>query len=122
MQHHRSRVTTPLSALSLSLMSELNRLEPFGQGNPVPLFAAFDLKVAGQVQRMGSKGSHLAFWVRQGDTSLRAVAFGWGDMADKIQSAGVCSLVYRPSLNEYRGGKSLELRVEDLRLGPPRSG
>lgn len=111
----------PLSSLSLSLMGELNRLEPFGQGNPVPLFAAFELKVAGQVQRMGSKGSHLGFWVRQDDTALRAVAFGRGDMADKIQSAGLCSLAYRPNLNEYRGVKSLELRVEDIRLGPPRA-
>ncbi len=108
----------PLASLSVSLISEMNRLEPFGQGNPVPLFAAFDLKVAGQVQRMGSKGSHLGFWVRQDDTTLRAVAFGRGDMADRIQSAGACSLAYRPNRNEYRGEKTLELRVEDIHIGP----
>jgi single-stranded-DNA-specific exonuclease len=106
----------PLSSLSLSLMSEISRLEPFGQGNPVPLFAAFNLKVAGQVQRMGMKGQHLGFWVRQDDTSLRAVAFGRGGMADAIQSAGACSLAYRPNVNEYRGVRSLELRVEDIHL------
>jgi single-stranded-DNA-specific exonuclease len=111
-------VEAPLSALTLSLMREIDRLEPFGQANPEPLFAGFNLKVAGQVQRMGAKGQHLSFWVRQDDTSLRAVAFGWGDRADALQSAGVCSLAYRANLNEYRGTKSLELRVEDLRIGP----
>ena len=108
----------PLSELTLALLIEINRLEPFGQGNPVPLFAAFDLKVAGQVQRMGAKGQHLGFWVRQDDTALRAVAFGWGEMAERIQSAGMCSLAYRPNLNEFGGTRQIELRVEDIHLDP----
>jgi single-stranded-DNA-specific exonuclease len=108
---------TPLVDLSLPCVQELQRLQPFGQGNREPVFAARDLRVAGQVRRLGTKGNHLAFYVQQGDTSLRAIAFGRGLLADALQKAGMCSLAYAPTVNSWNGSRSVELRVEDILLG-----
>ena len=55
-----------LSMLSKALVAELARLSPYGEGNPLPLFAAMNVKVVGQPRRIGSKGQHLSFYVKQG--------------------------------------------------------
>ncbi|MBK8798562.1 MAG: hypothetical protein IPM07_20520 [Anaerolineales bacterium] len=50
-------VEAPLSELSLELEAELARLAPFGQGNPTPRFATFNLTVVND-RRMGNDGAH----------------------------------------------------------------
>jgi len=65
---------------------------------------------------MGTGGKHLSFWVRQGDFTFRAVAFGMGEIEDTIRRVGRCSLAFRPVLNSWRGTDSIELMVQDIRL------
>jgi len=108
----------PLDRLNGNLLREIERLEPFGEGNPPPLFRAEGLSV-GRVRRLGTRGQHLSFWVRQGDVAARAIAFGMGAVADSLEAAGVCSVAYRPQINTYRGGREIELRVRDIALPPP---
>lgn len=74
-----------LSSVSKSLLGELSRLAPHGEGNPVPVFVARGIKIAGQVRRFGDGGRHLSFYVRQGDISFRAVAFGMGDKIEMLK-------------------------------------
>jgi single-stranded-DNA-specific exonuclease len=106
-----------LSELSPRLMSELEMFEPCGQDNPRPVLASTDLQVGGKVSRIGPKGNHLSFYVRQRDTALRAVAFGMGELADELGSAGACALAYRPRFNDWKGTRQLELMVKEIALG-----
>ncbi len=76
-----------LSSVSKPLLEELSRLSPHGEGNPIPVFAARDVKIVGQVRRFGVSGKHLSFYVRQGDISFRAVAFGMGDKIEKLKKS-----------------------------------
>ena len=88
-----AEVTLPM--LSKALVTELERLSPYGEGNPAPLFAAVNLKIAGQPRRIGSKGQHLSFYVKQGDVAIRAVAFGMGEITDRFKQNGkMCSLAF----------------------------
>ncbi|MFO7957501.1 MAG: single-stranded-DNA-specific exonuclease RecJ [Candidatus Brocadiia bacterium] len=105
-----------LRRLNHNLVREISRLEPFGEGNPQPVFAASGLKVVGNPRVVGSTSRHLAFMVRQNDTTLRAFAMGKADWARPLRErkGEPLSLAFEPSINTYRGRNNLELRVRDM--------
>ncbi len=106
-----------LSMLSKALVAELARLSPYGEGNPLPLFAAMNVKVVGQPRRIGSKGQHLSFYVKQGDVAIRAVAFGMGEQFERLKQNGkTCSLVFAVKINNWMDGENLELEVKDIKF------
>lgn len=106
-----------LSMLSKALVAELVRLAPHGEGNQAPLFAASNLKVVGQPRRIGSKGQHLSFYVKQGDIALRAVAFGRGEEIDRLKQNGkTCSLAFAIKINNWMNNENLELEVKDIKF------
>lgn len=110
-----AEVTFPM--LSKSLVTELERLSPYGEGNPAPLFAAAHIKIVGQPRRIGSKGQHLSFYVKQGDVAFRAVAFGMGEFIDRLKQNGkVCSLAFAVKINTWLDAENLELEVKDIKF------
>ncbi|HLG30177.1 MAG TPA: DHHA1 domain-containing protein, partial [Candidatus Brocadiales bacterium] len=111
-----------LDSLSKPLMNEFARLYPHGEGNPLPLFAATNVKIAGQPRRVGAQGQHLSFYVRQGDTTLKAIAFGMGEEFEygmRNASYGIngrtCSVAFTPKLNNWQDQESVELEVKDIK-------
>jgi single-stranded-DNA-specific exonuclease len=97
-------------------VSELARLYPHGKGNPLPLFAATNVKIAGQPRRVGAQGQHISFYVRQGDTTLKAIAFGMGGEFDITQQNGKpCSIAFTPKLSYWMEQESVELDVKDIK-------
>lgn len=111
----------PLSTLTLKLLADLDRLEPYGADNARPLFLAGDLEVVGLPTRVG-KGEdkrHLSFRVRQRGTTLKAIAWSMAERQDELMSqAGRCSLAFRPRLNEWQGMRKVDLEVVDFQPGP----
>jgi len=111
-------VEVPLSALTFGLLDDLDKLEPYGMGNPRPKFLASGLTVEGTPRKMGIEERHLSFRVRQGSTLMRAVAFGMGDRFDELVSAGGdCAVAFTPKINEFNGQRTIELDVIDFRAG-----
>lgn len=109
---------TPLSALTLGLLRDLDRLEPYGAGNRRPLFLAGGLEVKGEPRKVGGGERHLMFRVRQGGVHLKAIAFGMADRAEELMSAGgACCLAFTPKLNEWQGFRSVDLEVTDFQAG-----
>jgi single-stranded-DNA-specific exonuclease len=108
----------PLSALTMGLLRDIDRLEPYGSDNSRPVFLAGDLEVVGQPRRMGGGERHMSFPVRQSGTTLRAVAFSMGERFDELMSdGGRCCLAFTPKINEWQGYRSVELDVVDFRPG-----
>ena len=109
----------PLSALTFGLLNDLDKLEPYGAGNPRPKFLASGLKA--EAPRLIGKGEvqrHIDFRVRQGETTIRCVAWGMADRMEELMSAGGdCCLAFTPKINEWKGVKKLELNVLDLKPG-----
>ncbi|MGQ3686382.1 MAG: single-stranded-DNA-specific exonuclease RecJ [Candidatus Loosdrechtia sp.] len=113
--HIDAEVTLPM--LSKALVSELARLSPYGESNPVPIFAAKNVKIVGQPRRIGSKGQHLSFYVKQEDVAIRAIAFGMGERIDRIKQNGrACSLAFTVKLNNWMDCDNLELEVKDIKF------
>jgi single-stranded-DNA-specific exonuclease len=109
----------PLSALTPGLLEAIAQLEPYGAGNPQPVFLAGALQVAGEPKRLGNGERHLAFRVRQEGRELRVIAFGMAERAPELMSAeGRCCLVFTPRINEWQGRRTIELEARDFQAGP----
>jgi single-stranded-DNA-specific exonuclease len=108
----------PLGALTLGLLKDLDRLEPYGAENRKPVFLAGGLEVVGEPRKVGAGERHLSFRVRQGGGTLKAIAFGMADRVEELLSAGgACCLAFTPKRNEWQGFVSVDLEVADLQAG-----
>ncbi len=109
----------PLSAVTHGLLRDLDKLEPYGAGNPKPKFLAAGLKAeAARLIGTGEVQRHMDFRVRQGETTIRCVAWGMADRLEELMSAGGdCCVAFTPKINEWRGYKNIELQVIDLKPG-----
>jgi single-stranded-DNA-specific exonuclease len=108
----------PLSLLTPGLVQDLDRLEPYGAENRRPLFLAGGLRLEGEPRKMGQGDRHLNFRVRQGNTVLRAVAWGMAERVEELTAAGgACCLAFTPKINEWQGRRSVELEVTDFQPG-----
>jgi len=98
----------PLRSLSLPVVSDLRRLEPFGMGNPVIQLAVRGLTHARPPQRL--KEQHWKFWVTDGGVPVETVWWGAGDRpvpTDRFDLAVI------PEAGEYAGRRFLQLRLID---------
>jgi single-stranded-DNA-specific exonuclease len=101
------------SDLTLELAQELDRLAPFGLGNPdvnllVPAAEAVTPSTVGE-------GKHLRFRVRQhGRDAGSAIAFGLGRQLDRVRSAALVDVVCRLKENRWNGTVAPQLVVRKL--------
>lgn len=109
-------VEAELGQITRGLVDEFEKLGPFGQGNPKPLFGCLDVELAGTPNRCGQSGDHLQLKVRQGEVMLKCIAFGMGDMAEKLRGGMRIDVAAEPSLNHYNGNTTVQLEVKDLRV------
>ncbi len=113
----------PLAALSFETVQQLDRMAPFGEGNPRPLLCASDVKLAAPPRRIGENGNTLDLRLAQHTVAMRGVAFGGGDWIDELSAAtSPLSFAFRPVINEYRGRRSVELRIVDWQAGTSADG
>ena len=101
----------PLAKLNGEVLRWLNRLQPFGEGNPTPVFLSRGVEVL-QVHSMGNDGRHLRLVVRDERVTWNAVAFNMGDRASRVSQ--LSDLVYSLGTNSWRGRRMLTLRVLDI--------
>jgi single-stranded-DNA-specific exonuclease len=110
-----------LRQITAALTHDIQRLGPFGHGNRKPLFAARGLELTASPRRVGKTGDHLQLFVRQGQTRMKAIAFGAGELIDRLGPGIHIDLAFEPKLNEYNGSTSVELEVKDVQFpsSPP---
>jgi len=107
-----------LSDLDWQLVDELKRLEPFGEANPKPLFAAKNLKIE-TAQTVGADGKHLKVLVSQDDdlnNLHKLIGFSFGDWCAKLKTGDKIDIVFELGVNEWNGNRELQLKITDLKL------
>jgi single-stranded-DNA-specific exonuclease len=108
----------PLDLLTAGLVEALAKLEPYGAGNPRPMFLAGPVKVVGEPRGVGRGERHLRFRVQQSQNSMQAIGFNLAERATELMSsAGQCCLVFSPSFNDWQGYRSVQLEVVDFQPG-----
>lgn len=104
----------PLHKLSWDVYHALQRLEPFGYGNPVPVLASRSVRVV-EARAVGADGRHLK--LRLADHNGKfwdAIAFRQGAWFDHLPRE--IDLAYVLEQNEWNGRVTLQLNVKDIHL------
>jgi single-stranded-DNA-specific exonuclease len=99
-----------LRAVDARFIADLERLEPYGVGNPEPVFLARaarvrDRKIVGE--------SHLKLLLEQDGRVLPAIGFGMGD--EPIVAGDCLDVLFTVMLGEWNGSPYAELRLRDTR-------
>ncbi len=106
----------PLAGITPGMMAGLRAMEPFGAGNPRPVFHSGTLQLADAPRVLKSR--HLAMRVRQRGRVFRAVAWRMADREDFVKRHGdALDLAFHLSENTWRGERTIELSVADIRPG-----
>jgi len=99
-----------------SLVEALERLAPFGMGNPRPVFDARAVEIVAGPSRL--KDRHVTMTVRQDGRLFRAIAWRGADRLDLLDAhRAALDLAYSVERNTWGGASTLELQVADVR--PP---
>lgn len=101
--------------ISLETFATLKPLQPFGMGNPEPVFATLRAEVL-ESRSVGQEGKHLKMLVRIVDKKgipwiFSSIGFGLGGV--KIE--GLVDLAYNLSENIWNSSRKIELKVKDIR-------
>jgi single-stranded-DNA-specific exonuclease len=117
---HRQRVLdvdaeVALPSIDLRTVEDIDRMEPFGVGNPAPLVEVSGARLVGDPRFVGDGGRTVQIRVGQGETVVKAVAFGQADRWRKFARGAPVSLVGRPQVNEYNGRREVQLVVRDFK-------
>ena len=99
--------------ISEKLMTEIKLLEPYGMGNPKPLFSSHGVR-GSYAQRIGKEGQHLKFALDGVDESIDVLAWGRGEAAPLVNRERI-DIAYFPEYHVWREKRSLQLMLEDFR-------
>jgi len=100
-----------LSELSGATFQIMQKLAPFGQGNPLPTFLSRRVEVI-DCHTMGSNGEHLRLKLKQSGTVWDGVGFRLGNYLAKVISP--LDIVYNLEIDRWGGEEKLRLNVLDF--------
>ncbi len=101
-----------VSDLTWALAAHLEKMEPFGYGNPAPVFAA-NLEVAGSPRVLKEK--HLRIRVKQGGASLAATGWRLAGKAALLKTNQRFEAAFTFGVTEFQGERELHLTLKDAR-------
>lgn len=85
----------------------LQNLEPFGMGNPAPVFGALDVEVVSEPALM--KERHLRFSAAQDGRVLSFKAFNMAHRADELSRGARIDVAFQLEADDYWGGWSVKV-------------
>ncbi len=104
-----------LKDIDLQLIENLDLLGPFGKGNARPLFASSEVELFGSPYLV--KNNHLKLRVAEGELVREAIGFKMGDKLSELTGeAAAVDLAYSLEVNAWRGTKTIQLHLKDIRL------
>ncbi len=105
----------PGALLTVANVQGLSQLEPCGTGCPKPTLCLTEAVVDAAGSVGGGKHLRLKLHAKDG-TALQAIYFSGGALLEKLTPGTRVDLAFTPQINEYRGIKSAQLNLTDLRI------
>jgi single-stranded-DNA-specific exonuclease len=104
-----------LKAITWKFYNTLRRMGPFGPGNMLPVFVSHNVQVAGKPTIM--KDKHLKFEAYQADSpAFTVLAFNMAHLYPDLMTGKPFSICYQLEENNFRGNKSLQLGLKDVKF------
>ena len=93
------------------------QMAPFGPGNMCPVFLTKDCLDGGRTKAVGDDQRHLKLEVRdESKSNLSGIGFGMANHISKIKNMDLFDILYTLEENEFRGERSLQLKLKDLKF------
>ena len=105
--------------LSAPQVESLSELEPFGTGNPKPVFLLRGAAIVSCCDVGG--GRHLKMKLRRDGIVLDAIFFSANSAACGVAAGERLDVLFTPQINEFRGNRTVQLQLCDLRPAPTRA-
>ena len=104
-----------LSDITPAFYNVIRYLEPFGPGNPRPLFATRNLINHRDTRVVGKTGEHLRLDVTDRAYAITGIAFGRADMAKHIQNGSPVDICYELEENTFNNRTTIQMMVQDIK-------
>lgn len=102
------------SDLSFFVVGQLQQLGPFGEGHARPRFLCNNMRMAAPLQLLGD-GSHAALLLEAQGNTVRVLAWRMAKRLAHLNLGDRVDVVFHPEINSFRGRRSVEWTLEDLR-------
>ena len=108
-------VPMPFSYIREDLISQLEILEPFGNGNPKPIFAQKNVRIMRKIP-IGKQKQFLRMDLQGEDGfCMEGLYFGDVDAFEEIErEKGCVTITYYPQINDFRGRRSLQIVISNV--------
>lgn len=101
-----------LKDFKCDIVDELNKLEPFGEANKVPIFLYKNLKV--DSIRALSEGKHLKLTLKDSGTIINAIGFNMGNLVDEYLIGDKIDILGVLEVNTFNGKTTVQINVKDI--------
>lgn len=113
-----AKISSP-GLLSLESVESFSLLEPFGAGNPKPVFVMSGVTIQSMFEVGG--GRHLKLRLRHQNALFDAIFFSVSAARLALAPGDRVDVAFTPQINEFRGMRSVQLQVCDLQPSPTRA-
>jgi single-stranded-DNA-specific exonuclease len=105
----------PLAMVTLRAVEDIERMQPFGMGNPQPMIAISGVRLVGDPRFVGEDGKTVQVRFGQENAVVKGVAFNQADRWRTLRQGMTCSIVATPQINEYHGRRDVQLLIKDFK-------
>ncbi len=103
-----------ISDITLDLYDGIMSMEPFGQGNPLPLFKIPNVNLT-DIRLLGNEGKHVKFFAIEGNYRLECILFNEAASYMELITCGdSVDLIGTIDVNEWNGRKTIQFKTEDI--------
>lgn len=104
----------PFAEITNTLLNELELLQPFGLGNPEPVFASAPVTVA-EYRLFGRENEHVKLVLADAQTGARLPGKAWrmGREFPRNTQGQAMRFAFTPRIDRFRGIPSIDLRIRD---------
>ncbi len=102
-----------LDDVSIESILEMNKLAPFGMGNPKPKVQIIDVGI-NSIRRIGADQRHLKVVLQDDSNTLDGVGFGLGHACEGISPLSKVSVIGELSINEWNNSRKPQIMLQDL--------
>jgi single-stranded-DNA-specific exonuclease len=102
--------------LNENLLLEIEKLAPFGQGNPQPLLGIEKIRLNGRARSVGS-GEHFQFSIHNGEEAITGIAWRMADNIPPIDKD--LDIAFRLQWNHWNQRKRLQMVLDSWKFHDP---
>lgn len=103
--------------ISLDTMADLRRIEPYGEGNPSPLFVFRGANIF-SISKIGKNKEHLKMLIGK-DKPKEAIGFNMGHLYEQASTWENIDVLFEFQENAYMGKTIAQMRLKDIRSSYP---